>query len=168
MRDTESHCPLKETLGMQLKNVRNATTMTTVSPYGDLSLLHAKVGEFIGAVEPAYAHSTNNPLLDILIEQATEYLYTVPIDYPESRPIVNSRDSKLQYLFAKLTMLRAKDPEEDPDHMIRVHKASLAISMELQRRMKVDHIFEEFLAKGRAPTDEEFDSDEIFDDSAYA
>jgi len=69
MRDTESHCPLKETLGMQLKNVRNATTMTTVSPYGDLSLLHAKVGEFIGAVEPAYSHSSNNPLLDILIEQ---------------------------------------------------------------------------------------------------
>jgi len=65
-------------------------------------------------------------------------------------------------------MLRAKDPQEDPDHMTRVHKVSLAISMELQRRMKVDHIFEEFLAKGQPPTDDEFDSDEVFDDSAYA
>ena len=59
-------------------------------------------------------------------------------------------------------MLRAKDPELDPNHMTRIHKVSLAISMELQRRMKVDHIFEEFLAKGQSPFDD-FDSDEIFD-----
>jgi legumain len=69
MRDTESHCPLKETLSMQLKNVKNATSMTTVTPYGDMTILKEKVGEFIGVVEPSEHDALpQNLLLDILLE----------------------------------------------------------------------------------------------------
>jgi hypothetical protein len=36
----------------------------------------------------------------------------------------------------------------DPYDQIRIHKLSLALTAELNRRMRVDHVFEEFTSKG--------------------
>jgi hypothetical protein len=65
--------------------------------------------------------------------------------------VINARDAKMHFLMSRLTMLRAKQDPDESD-WIRIHKLSLALSMELHRRMRVDHVFEEFLAKGNRET----------------
>lgn len=44
-------------------------------------------------------------------------------------------------------MLRSKQDPDETDWM-RIHKMSLQLSMELNRRMRVDHVFDEFKGKG--------------------
>ena len=144
-----------------------------------MSILKAKVGEFIGNYKPTEVsspqlYSHGHSFLGSVMEQANTFMNQIQIssnympDYTQSLPMINTRDTKLHYLFAKLTMLRAEKPEEDPDHMNRIHKLSLAISMELQRRMRIDHVFEEFLAKGMCPgPTSDFTDEEIYTESAF-
>jgi hypothetical protein len=47
-------------------------------------------------------------------------------------------------------MLRAKQHPDESDKL-RIHKLSLSLQMELGRRMRVDHVFDEFLAKSSPP-----------------
>jgi hypothetical protein len=77
------------------------------------------------------------------------------MSYYDKTEYINNRDTKVHYLISKLTMLRAKQPTE-PDDQNRIHKLSLAITMELHRRMRVDHVFEEFLAKGTSPLPDDY------------
>jgi legumain len=52
MKDSESQCPVMETIETQLKHVDRGIQKTNVTIYGDKEILQRKFGEFIGNFKP--------------------------------------------------------------------------------------------------------------------
>jgi legumain len=135
MEDADKSPPSKETLDQQFTRVKTLTTKSHVMRYGDLVFKNEPVGNFYGNLDLPSIEETSEGFFDILFNKA-KLQVGLEQALPEettTRHIstVNSRDAKLHYLYSLVQRRNS-------------HKAQLDLSIEITKRMRVDHIFEAF------------------------
>lgn len=148
----------KMTIEQLTKRVKSLTKeFSAVNAFGDNSFNQEPIGNFISNSDlefpstpednpVGYSHSILHQLLH---PYQSTYLQAPQVSsrtYNKHGSAINARDAKIHYLMSRLTMLRAKQDPDETDQ-IRIHKLSLSLTMELHRRMRIDHVFEEFLSK---------------------
>ncbi|TNV79357.1 hypothetical protein FGO68_gene122 [Halteria grandinella] len=158
IEDSEKSDLEKETLSMQFKKVRaNSKAFQTVTQHGDTSFTNEAISNFLtNSHKSAETYPLEPPPYSLSILHQLLHPFQTPYSpelhsFNRHASAINARDTKIHYLMSRITMLRAKQNPDESD-MIRLHKLSLALTMELHRRMRVDHVFEEFVAKGDRDT----------------
>ncbi len=118
-----------ESLESQFTLLTSEVTFSHVSQYGDMTFDSDKLNGWFGeSSAPTLFESLQQSMDDVAPEER------LSDDYGKKFSAINSRDAHVTHLYARTLNV--------PDDF---HKATLDLSTELNRRMRVDHVFEQFL-----------------------
>jgi legumain len=123
MENDDSSDISTETLAQQFDIVKTETAQSHVMEYGTFDFTYEPVGDFMGD-------------LDVASQEFTRLLHAAQLKNSQPNPkrhvsTVNSRDAKLNYLYAKVMT----NPTT---------KNHIELATEVNRRIKIDAIFEQF------------------------
>lgn len=139
MEDADKYNAATETLDVQFGRVLIETDKSHVMRYGDLEFIKEPTGNFYGNLDLPAIENKNSSFFDRLFSKAklqTGLEEPTVVDPMRHMSAVNSRDIKLNHLYAVVQRKKT-------------HMAQLALSLELTKRMRTDHVFEAFnLATG--------------------
>ena len=129
MENLEASDPSIETLETQFKKVQVATAQSHVMRYGDLSFTNEVIGDFEGILDK----KTKANLFDKIFTLAKQGKRPSAPEFAPTRTYssIDTRDALIHHLYAKVSTGRS-------------HKVHLDLSTEVTRRMRVDHVFEDF------------------------
>lgn len=125
----------KETLEQQYLLVKNETDKSHVMRYGQLDFLNEVIGDFEGDLDLAehfFDKLFSRQLFLGHKDEKPHHMHKSDLSVRQSSA-VDVRDAKLHHLYAKVMTSNN-------------HKAHLDLSQEINYRMRVDHVFEQFLA----------------------
>jgi len=134
LENLESSNPSVETLESQFKKVQVATAQSHVMRYGDLNFTNEVVGDFEGVLDKSAKANLFDKIFSLAKHNKRPSHEELPTAH-RTYSSIDTRDALIHHLYAKVSTKRS-------------HKVHLDLSSEVTRRMRVDHVFEDF---GRIP-----------------
>lgn len=129
MEDSDAQDLRSRSLDVQFQFIKEKTTQSHVMRYGSLEFAAEPIGNFQGNHDDPFVTPS---IAERFFKRAKLQASLNPQDIRKSISTVSSRDAKLHHLYAHL--------QEKGGH--RVH---LDMTTEITDRMRIDHVFEDFL-----------------------